>query len=497
MPALRPAMSGPFQCGERKRTPMTEPRKRKRKNDLSNILLSPNSRMRSRPIYFATPGKLGRDLAPLTAAQRAWLHSTGWQAEAGSVALLPGEDGHLAGAVLGLGSKGDGENPAFLAGGLSRALPPGAYHFTEGLTDPELAVVAWLMGLYRYSRFSRNHERGPRHLRLPENVDEARVLRIVNAVTLGRDLINTPANHLGPAELADAIRHLSDTHGADVTVISGEALLTEGFPLVHAVGRASDRAPCLIDLRWGEETDPKVTLVGKGICFDTGGLNLKPDKAMALMKKDMGGAATAIALAAMIMSAALPIRLRLIVPAADNSIAGNAFRPGDVYPSRKGITVEIGHTDAEGRLVLADALALADEEKPDLLVNFATLTGAARVALGPDLPPFFTDNERLATELATAAKRVADPLWRLPFWKPYDSQLAGKVADINHISDSPFAQAIIAALFLKRFVTRTRNFVHLDIYGWVPKDRPGRPRGGEPQGARAVFAYLQNRFGTH
>ncbi len=275
----------------------------------------------------------------------------------------------------------------------------------------------------------------------------------------------------------------------------GDDLLRDNYPLIHAVGRASDRPPRLIELRWGESHHPKVTLVGKGITFDTGGLNLKPGNSMALMKKDMGGAATVLALAMMIMSADLPVYLHVLVPTADNNVGRDAFRPSDVIASRKGMTVEIGNTDAEGRLVLADALSKGDEQEPDLMICIATLTGAARVALGVEVPPFYVDDDEIAQELHQVSLETLDPLWRMPFWKPYDSQLASKIADVNHITDSGFGGSITAGLFLKRFVTKAKKFVFLDIYGWVPQDRPGKPRGGEPQSARALFEFLKNRYG--
>jgi leucyl aminopeptidase len=262
------------------------------------------------------------------------------------------------------------------------------------------------------------------------------------------------------------------------------------------VGRASDRLPRLIDVRWGSEHAPKVTIVGKGICFDTGGLDIKSASAMALMKKDMGGAAAALAFALLVMRAKLPVRLRVLIPAAENSIGGNAFRPGDVLPSRNGMTVEIGHTDAEGRLVLADAISYACEEAPDYLITLATLTGAARVALGPDLPPLYTDDEDLAAKLLACGSAVGDPLWRMPFWAPYDKMLKGKVADVNHVAEGSYAGSVIAALFLKRFVRNAKRFAHLDIFGWVPRDQPGRPQGGEPQGARALFQFFRQELGT-
>jgi leucyl aminopeptidase len=292
-----------------------------------------------------------------------------------------------------------------------------------------------------------------------------------------------------------AARALAAKHRASVEAIVGDDLLARNFPMIHAVGRASPRAPRLIDLRWGRESDPRVTVVGKGVAFDTGGLNLKPDAAMALMKKDMGGAAAALALADMVMGARLGTRLRVLVPAVENAVSGASFRPGDVLPSRKGLTVEIGNTDAEGRLILADALALADEEAPELVVDFATLTGAARVALGPDLPPFYTEDDALAADLARLAEAVNDPAWRLPLWPPYAAMLESKIADINHVSGGPFAGSITAAHFLRRFATAAKAHVHFDIYAWNPSAMPGRPEGGEVQGARLVYALLKERYG--
>jgi leucyl aminopeptidase len=307
-------------------------------------------------------------------------------------------------------------------------------------------------------------------------------------------LINTPTNDMGPAELEAAARALAANHRAEIMVTAGAELLAGNLLMIHAVGRASTEAPRLIDLSWGRADAPKVTLVGKGVCFDTGGLDIKPSSGMLLMKKDMGGAANVLGLASMIMAAGLPIRLRVLIPAVENAISGNAFRPGDVLPSRKGLTVEIGNTDAEGRLILADALALADEEAPDLLIDMATLTGAARVALGPDLPPFYTGDDRFAAELAAAATEVEDPLWRMPLWKPYEAKLASKIADTNNVTSDGFAGSITAALFLQRFVERASSWVHFDIFGWNPSDRPWGPTGGEAQGIRALLRVLTQRY---
>ncbi len=467
---------------------------KKRKSNLTNVLLSQSSPVRTKAIYFASPGALERDLDALSKEQRAWLQDTGWKPDKGKFALLPGKDGQMSGVVLGLGGVRDAAEMAMQIGQLARSIPPDAYHFHEDPADAELSSIAWLMGGYYFDSYSQRHSRSVRHLRLPEGVDKDNVMRIVNGMVLGRDLINTPAMDLGPAELSQAAQHLADQHGAEFREIVGEELLSENFPMIHAVGRASDRAPRLIELRWGEASHPRISLVGKGICFDTGGLNLKPGNSMSLMKKDMGGAATVLALAQMIMSADLPVNLRVLVPAADNNIGRDAYRPSDVLDSRKGLSVEIGNTDAEGRLVLADALAFADEEKPELLVCIATLTGAARVALGVEVPPFYVDNDEIAKELYDVSLTTNDPLWRMPFWKPYDGQLASKIADINHISEGGFAGSVTAGLFLKRFVTKASDFLFLDIYGWVPQDRPGKPRGGEPQSARALFEYLKGRY---
>ena len=468
---------------------------KKRKSNLTNILLSKSSKVRTIPIYFAAPGSLEKDLGALSKQQRAWLQDTGWKSDKGSISILPASDGQIGGVVLGLGAIRDKAEMALLIGQLARQVPAGAYHFHDDPPDAELSTISWLMGGYYFDRYSDRHGRLVRHLRPPKGVDKDNVMRIVNGVVLGRDLINTPPNDLGPAELSAAARHIADQHGAEFREVVGEDLLRDNYPLIHAVGRASDRPPRLIELRWGESDHPKVTLVGKGITFDTGGLNLKPGNSMALMKKDMGGAATVLALAMMIMSADLQICLHVLVPTADNNVGRDAFRPSDVISSRKGMSVEIGNTDAEGRLVLADALAKGDEDEPDLMICIATLTGAARVALGVEVPPFYVDDDEIAQDLHQVSLETVDPLWRMPFWKPYDSQLASKIADVNHITDSGFGGSITAGLFLKRFVTKAKKFVFLDIYGWVPQDRPGKPRGGEPQSARALFEFLKNRYG--
>jgi leucyl aminopeptidase len=329
---------------------------------------------------------------------------------------------------------------------------------------------------------------------LPDGVDGAELTRIIDAVFLVRDLINTPSNDCGPAEIEAAARAIAGKFGAKFRSIVGEDLLKENFPLVHTVGRASDRAPRLIEFSWGNAKHPKVALVGKGVCFDTGGLDIKTSAGMLVMKKDMGGAAQALGLAQLIMDANLPVRLQVVIPAVENSISGNSFRPGDVLVSRTGASIEIGNTDAEGRLVLADALALADESAPDLIVDFATLTGSARVALGPDLPAAFTDDDELAAALARHGMAESDPSWRMPFWRPYRAMLESKIADSNNVSSGPFAGAITAALFLSRFVERATSWLHLDLFAWNASAKPGRPEGGEAQTIRALYALLTERY---
>lgn len=431
----------------------------------------------------------------LSADQRNWIGSQNWQPGAGAVLLLPGEGGGIGGVLLGTGGEGWQEDKPLLAGSLPGSLPAGDYYFASDLPDPELSSLAWLAGCYRYTRYKSDASDKPSRLRLPEATMGNRVLASAQALYFGRDLINAPASDLGPDELETAMRDLAGTFGGNVKVTVGDDLLAENFPMIHAVGRASDRPPRLIDLTWGETDAPKLTVIGKGICFDTGGLDIKPASAMLLMKKDMGGAAAALAAAFLIMQAELPVRLRVLIPAADNSISANSFRPGDILESRSGKTVEIGNTDAEGRLVLADALSLADEEAPDYLITFATLTGAARSALGPDLPPLYSDDDTFAQALQEVGMAVGDPVWRMPFWGPYDEWLKSSIADVNHISQGPFAGSITAALFLRRFVSAAKRFAHFDIYGWVPRPTPGRPQGGEPQGARALFAFLEKTFG--
>ncbi len=381
----------------------------------------------------------------------------------------------------------------FSLGSLASKLPLGHYRFQGLKQDGHLVALGWCLELYKYDPFRKAEARAVT-LECPDKIDRMAVIEAANASFWVRDMINTPANLLGPDELEAEARKLTKTFKVAMKVIRGKVLAKE-FPLIHVVGAASTRAPRLIDLSWGKANAPKVTLVGKGVCYDTGGLDIKPSSGMILMKKDMGGAANVLGLAQMIMQAKLPIRLRVLIPAVENSISGAAFRSSDVYKTRKGLTVEIGNTDAEGRLILCEALALADEEAPDLLIDMATLTGAARVALGPDLPPFYTDDAEVAAGLAKHATAENDPLWQLPLWKPYYSMIETPIADINNAGSGGFAGSITAALFLKRFVEKAKAYVHFDIYGWVPNAKAGRPKGGEAQGMRALFALIQERYG--
>ena len=453
--------------------------------------LAPNS-VATVPIWFANTSTWREVRAGLDRKACAFAEASGFEPVAGRHAFLPGPDGTLAGVLFGQEDDAKPKDP-FLAGKLAGALPRGVYRFANAPHDERLAALGFAFSGYRFARYGKS--RTELRLEPPESTDIRELSRIVEAVYLARDLINTPANDMGPDELAAAATALAARHGAEVRTIVGDDLLAQNFPLIHAVGRAAARAPRLIDLGWGDPAARKVTLVGKGVCFDSGGLDIKPDTAMLLMKKDMGGAASVLALAHMIMDRKLNLRLRVLIPAVENSISGAAFRPLDVCRSRKGLWVEVGNTDAEGRLILADALALADEESPELLVDMGTLTGAARVALGPDLPPFYTDDDALAAELARHGRTENDPLWRLPLWRPYDQMLDSKVADMNNIASGGFAGSIICALFLNRFVTAAKAWLHFDIYAWTPAAKPGRPEGGECQAARALYALLAERYG--
>jgi leucyl aminopeptidase len=447
------------------------------------------------PITFATKATWDAICADLPAPGRQFALANGFSAKPGACLTLPAADGQIAHVVFGLENETSKFRDPFRPGQLPGLLPPGVYRFANVAPhEARLAALAFALGSYRFGRYRKN-DTPELKLVPPDGVDVPDLARIAEAAALARDLINTPSNDMGPEELALAAERLAQRFGANFNCVVGDDLTRQNFPLIHAVGMASPRAPRLIDFTWGDPAHPKVTLVGKGVCFDTGGLDLKPSSSMLIMKKDMGGAANVLALALMVMDARLKVRLRVLIPAVENAVAGNAFRPLDIFPSRKGITVEIGNTDAEGRLVLADALALADEEKPDLLIDLGTLTGAARVALGPDLPPFYTDDEDLAQELAACAKRENDPLWRLPLWPPYDNWLDSKVANVNNAPSGSFAGSITCALFLQRFVEAAKSWLHVDIYGWTPSAKPARPEGGECQAARAIYKLLSDRYG--
>ena len=426
----------------------------------------------------------------LSDMQRAWVDANSFAGQRGRLLALPDVDGKLSAYAFGLGDAAG--RPALVTGLAGAALGPGSYRLEGAYGDPTLAAIGFRLGAYRYDRYREGKPIAT--LADPSDADKAEVNRLVEAAVLARDLINTPANDLGPDAFEKEIRAFANAHDMTIEVTAGDDLLGANFPMIHAVGRASSQAPRLIDLSWGNPDAPKVTLVGKGVTFDTGGLDIKPASGMLLMKKDMGGAANVLGLAHAIMSAGLRLRLRVLIPVVENAIAGAAFRPGDVLKSRKGITVEIGNTDAEGRLILADALALADEDHPELLLDMATLTGAARVALGPDLPPLYSNDDGLARDLMQAGAIADDPLWQMPLWSPYDGMMSSRIADVNNASSGSFAGSMTAALFLRRFVANARAWVHLDIFGWVPEARPGKPQGGADQGIRAIYGVLKQRY---
>jgi leucyl aminopeptidase len=426
----------------------------------------------------------------LGATVRRWCAANGFAGEAGRFVLVPDADG-AAGVVL---AGCDAREGVFALASLPPRLPEGRYALdARGLAlDAGDVALGWALGAYQFTRY-RKPARKPAQLVIDDAV-AARVEALAAAAYQVRDLVNTPTEDMGPAELAGAVRALAERHGAQYREWVGDELLAANFPTIHAVGRASHRAPRLAELTAGSAGAPHLVLVGKGVCFDTGGLDIKPSDGMRWMKKDMGGAAHAIALASLVLAAKLPVRLTLLVPAVENAIAGNAYRPGEVVTTRAGISVEVDNTDAEGRLVLCDALAYAAEHKPDLILDFATLTGAARVALGPDLPALFANRDDVAGALLEAAQATRDPLWRLPLWRPYLAMLDSHVADLANAGASRHAGAITAALYLERFVPDAQAWAHLDVYSWNDADKPGRPRGGEAQGLRAYFEFLRRRY---
>jgi leucyl aminopeptidase len=441
------------------------------------------------PIRFVLAG------GALDAEARRWGELHGFDGKAGQILIVPGPDGEVAHVVVGAGVVFD----PMSVRGLSARLPGGLYRLEVADETAELATLAFLLGTYVFDRYKARPDQVPVRLVAPDGVDVAEVSRIAAACALAREMVDTPAADMGPLQIETIAREIAESAGAMITVTTGDALLEENYPAVHAVGRAAapHRAPRVIEIGWKlDQTDlPLVALVGKGVVFDTGGLDLKPAAGMRNMKKDMGGSAHALALGRLVMQADLPVRLVVIVAAVENAVSADAFRPGDVLNSRKGLTIEIGNTDAEGRLILADALTRAGEHEPDLTLDFATLTGAARVALGPDLPPLYTDDEALAAGLLAAADQVRDPLWRMPLWAGYRAALDTEIADLKNDS-SAWAQAgsVTAALFLQKFAPTTGAWAHMDIFAWNPRARPGFPEGGEAQALRACFQYLRTRF---
>ena len=446
------------------------------------------------PIWLASADTWDTVKASIGRPAAAFAERCGFKPKAGKLQLVAGDGGTLAAVLFGVDKPGEPTHDPLATGRLATGLPEGVYRFANPPPDAALAALGFLLGLYRYERFKA--EPGPPQPQLvaPPGVDPAGIERIAEAIAFGRDLVSAPANVLGPNALEREAVRLAERLGASLHIVRGDDLLAANFPLIHAVGRAALELPRLVDFSWGRLDAPKVTLVGKGVTFDSGGLDIKTAAGMELMKKDMGGAATALTLARAVMEAKLDLRLRVLIPIVENAISAQSMRPGDVVKSRKGLQVEIGNTDAEGRLILADALALADEEAPELIVDFATLTGAARVALGPDLPPFYTDDEALAAAIMGHAAKARDPVWRMPLWRPYDAMIDGTVGDVsNSGTGAGMAGSITAALFLRRFVTKVKAWAHFDVYAWNPKPRAHGPVGGEIQAARAMFGLLSER----
>ncbi len=442
------------------------------------------------PLIPLRPTELDDWMDTVPGRHHRWLQDTDFDAQPGQWRALPGTEGHVEAVVFGMAEEGW----LYQLAQLPWVLPKGCYRLeSDWSKDARIqAGLGWGLASYRFARYKKPSQQ-PSRLLLEADIAD-RVEQLTNAQALVRDLVNTPTEDMGPQELAAAALAVGDAHGAQSQVIIGNDLLTENYPAVHAVGRAADEAPRLIRLSWGDPSAPVLALVGKGVCFDSGGLDIKSAAGMKLMKKDMGGAAHALALAQLVMQADLPVRLEVLIPAVENAISGNAYRPGDILNTRQGLSVEIGNTDAEGRLILADALTRACEDKPDLVIDFATLTGAARVALGPDLPPIFSNKSDVAAGLVAAGEIVEDPLWQLPLYSPYIAMIKSEIADLNNIGNSGFAGCITAALFLQHFVSDATPWVHIDTFAWNPTARPGRPLGGEALGLRAVFEFLSSRY---
>lgn len=457
--------------------------------DLSRFALTDKSR-NAIPLTLLEKAELNVWLTVQTPWLQNWLQTTGFKAEPGQIALVPDDDGEIGGVVVGYENAPD----MWSLAGLPYVLPQGAYELTNKFRQDvqQQLALGWALGAYKFTRFTKSAGRAPAQLVLAKGLEQA--VLMAEAITLVRDLINTPANHLGPQELAQAGLDIAKRYKARAKVLKGEELLKQNYPAIYEVGKGSARPPMLLDFTWGDAKAPKLTLVGKGIVFDTGGLDIKPSAGMLTMKKDMGGAAHVLALAQLIMANKLKLRLRVLVPIAENSVSGNAFRPSDIINSRSGKTIEIGNTDAEGRLVLCDAIYEAAQEKPDWLIDFATLTGAGWAAVGPQMGVFFSNDEKLAAKITEGSASQLDPLWRLPLWQPYAKSIKGKISDLNNNSSLGSAGAITAALFLEQFVPKGQVWAHFDVRAWNESARPGRPDGGEAFGLRAVYAAIENRF---
>lgn len=444
------------------------------------------------PLILCSEAGLDDLLDTLGEPARRWAQAQGFRAQPGAHLPVPDATGALAAVLLGLTRVDD---PWALAG-LPLSLPEGSYALdARGLQiERGAAVIGWGLGAYQFSRYRKPARAAARLAIDLEDPSLAEAVALLRASLLTRDLINTPTEHMGPEQLEQAARTLAQAQGAAFSSIVGEALISERFPAIHAVGRASHRAPRLIELNWGDVSHPRLAIVGKGVCFDTGGLDMKPADGMRNMKKDMGGAAHALALAQLVMAQQLPVRLQLLIPAVENAVAADAYRPGEVIATRAGLSVEIDNTDAEGRVILCDALTYAGESKPDLIMDFATLTGAARIALGPDLPALFANRDDIANDYLAAGEAQSDPLWRMPLWRPYMSYLKSGIADFANAGPSRMAGCITAALYLDRFVAAEQAWTHVDVYSWNDSDRPGRPAGGEAQGLRAAWTFLEQRY---